>query len=75
MVSLPLETFAPFGANIKTSVLVARKWRRGEGRADHPVFLARSENIGHDAAGRPLPGADLPAIADAFGAFVAAHGW
>ena len=39
VVSLPIETFAPFGAGIKTSILIVRKWLPGE-EHDHscPVF-------------------------------------
>lgn len=39
IVSLPIETFSPFGANIKTSILFARKWLAGEKRSrDYPYF-------------------------------------
>src|SRR6185369_4564884 len=30
IVSLPIETFTPFGANIQTSILFARKWKNAE---------------------------------------------
>lgn len=76
VVSLPIETFVPFGASIKTSILIVRKWLPGE---EHdrscPVFLARVDNIGHDATGRSKEGADLDAVGDAFLDFLGREGW
>jgi type I restriction enzyme M protein len=75
VVSLPVETFAPFGANVKTSVLVARKWKRDEPRGDYNVHLARVDHVGYDAGGRPQDGSELPAVADAVRAFIRREGW
>jgi len=57
IISLPLETFAPFGANIKTSVMFCQKLK---GAQPNPkkVLFGTIENIGHDSAGRPLDGGD-----------------
>jgi len=76
VVSLPIETFAPFGASIKTSILIARKWLPGE-EHDHsyPLFLARVDNVGYDATGRSKAGADLDAVGAAFTGFIAKEGW
>ncbi len=64
VVSLPVETFSPFGANIKTSILFARKWKSGEKRAtDYNVHLVRVDNVGYDASGRPRVDSELPAVA------------
>ena len=76
VVSLPVATFAPFGAAVSTSVLVLRKWREGEGRGgEYPVFVAKVEDPGHDTTGRPTPNEELPAVATAFREFIAEHGW
>lgn len=75
IVSLPIETFTPFGANIKTSIVVARRWMPGERVDDYPVFLARVESVGYDASGRPKSSADLGAVAAEFRQFIDAQGW
>lgn len=76
IVSLPVETFSPFGANIKTSVLFARKWKNGEKpTADYRVHLARVDNVGYDATGRQQAGSELAAVAEAVRQFNHAEGW
>lgn len=76
IVSLPVETFAPFGANIKTSVLFARKWKNGEKRIrDYKVYLAQVENVGYDATGRQQGGSDLPSATSGLEQFIRAEGW
>lgn len=50
VVSLPQETFIPFGTGIKTSVLFLRK-KPGRGRAR--VFMARMNKVGYDVKGQP----------------------
>jgi type I restriction enzyme M protein len=76
IISLPIETFTPFGANIKTSVLIARKLEHGEEEgSSHSVFMAEVTNIGHDASGRSVSGSELAAAADAFTGFVKKEGW
>ncbi|MDX1913591.1 MAG: N-6 DNA methylase [Saprospiraceae bacterium] len=63
LIGLPIETFSPFGANIKTFLLIGQKWDAGEIRkSNYPIFVADSENIGYDASGKPQDGADLPLI-------------
>lgn len=53
IVSLPIETFSPFGANIKTSVLFLRKWEIGELYSqNYQTALIRIDNVGYDATGR-----------------------
>ena len=76
IVSLPIETFVPFGASIKTSVLIMRKWEAGESKAnDYPVFLARVDNVGYDATGRPRNYSDLAETGKAFDRFINEQGW
>lgn len=76
IISLPLETFVPFGASIKTSVLILRKRNFGEDYStDYPVFLARIDSVGYDATGRPRDSADLEEAAAAFDTFIKREGW
>lgn len=76
IISLPIETFTPFGANIKTSVLIAQKLEHGEKTGDdHRVFMAEVVNVGHDASGRSVHGSELAAAAKAFTSFVNKDGW
>lgn len=76
IISLPLETFVPFGASIKTSVLVVRKWHPGEDQnGKHRVFLARVDNVGYDGTGRKKDRSDLEDVASAFQEFISTEGW
>lgn len=76
IVSLPLEAFAPFGASVKTSVLILRKFQPGEDKSrDYRIFLADLQNIGHDAAGRPSKCDDFGRLVSDFRAFIEAEGW
>lgn len=66
IVSLPQETFAPYGAGVKTSVLFLEKRQKplaaegqvglfdehGEPDEDYEVYMARIDDIGYDATGR-----------------------
>lgn len=76
--SLPVQTFSPFGANIKTSVVVARKLTAEE--RFHPnygynIFLAEVEALGYDASGRATSESDLHAVGTAFNSFLDKEGW
>jgi len=63
LIGLPIETFSPFGANIKTFILIGQKWDAGTvQKLTYPVFIADCENIGYDASGKPQEDADLPLI-------------
>jgi type I restriction enzyme M protein len=74
--SLPVETFSPFGANIKTSILVLKKLDAGEvADNDYSVFLAEIEKIGFDAAGRNIAENDLDEAASQFCEFIEKEGW
>jgi type I restriction enzyme M protein len=76
IISLPIETFVPFGASIKTSVLFVRKWRQGEKKeSEYPVFLARVDNVGYDATARQRDGSDLNAVCCEVKKFLAKEGW
>jgi len=76
IVSLPVETFSPFGANIKTSILIARKWKSGEMRTtDYNVHLTKLDNVGYDATGRQRGGSELPSAAADIKEFILKEGW
>lgn len=76
IISLPIETFSPYGANIKTSILFVRKWRNNEQKGmDYPVFLARVDNVGYDATGRSQNGSDLDTVASDIREFLNKEGW
>ncbi len=67
VISLPSTTFVPYGAGVKTSLVVLEKRpSRGEARSPQKVFFAVSSNVGYDRRGRTLPGSDLEEIAKAF---------
>ncbi|MBE9227990.1 SAM-dependent DNA methyltransferase [Phormidium sp. LEGE 05292] len=76
IISLPVETFSPFGANIKTSILIARKWRKIETKnQDYSIFLARIDNIGYDTSGRTKEISDFDEVAKEYEFFLAQEGW
>jgi type I restriction enzyme M protein len=76
VISLPIETFPPFGASIKTSIIFLRKWRKGETKkTDYSIFLGRVDNIGYEATGRFREGAELEKIEEELLAFFEEEGW
>jgi type I restriction enzyme M protein len=75
IISLPVETFSPFGANIKTSIIFARKWRKGESQKNYSIFLSRVDNVGYDAAGRKREEEEFDTVADEAIAFIDREGW
>jgi type I restriction enzyme M protein len=58
VVSLPQETFIPYGTSTKASVLFTQKLAQDElkGLKDHdyPIFMATCEKIGYDVRGNTL---------------------
>lgn len=74
--SLPVETFSPFGANIKTSVLVLRKLNPGEPiNSEYNIFLAEVDAVGYDASGRAISKNDLDETGAQFQQFIDREGW
>jgi len=62
IISLPIETFQPYGSGMKTSLLFLQK-RDFEGKLRQgDVFMAIARNIGYDAVGKPTGKNDLPKI-------------
>ena len=51
VVSLPQETFVPFGAGVKSSVLFLKK-PKGKLQERYPIFFANLTKIGYDIRGR-----------------------
>jgi len=60
VVSLPTETFAPFGTTTKTSLCFLQKpIGVEETTRDYPIAFYLLENIGYDATGRSQEGSEL----------------
>lgn len=65
VVSLPTETFAPYGTATKTSLCFFQKFRRVEDADDdYEIAFFHLENLGYDATGRPRGGSELPACTE-----------
>jgi hypothetical protein len=70
IISLPTETFGPFGTMTKTSILVIQKLDKGERVSfNYPVFMANIEDIGYDATGRRTKGQDVQEVLAAWEKF------
>ena len=72
IISLPLSTFTPFGANIKTSILIATKTKISD---NYDVFTAVIEDIGFDSKGNDTKTPDWCDVANAFKSFIDKEGW
>ncbi len=72
IISLPLCTFSPFGANIKTSILIATKKKVS---CDYNIFTGMIENIGYDSKGEELLDSDWEKVADEFLSFIEKEEW
>ena len=65
VVSLPGETFAPYGTGTKTSLCLFQKFRSPADREmDYEISFFKVDNIGYDATGREKPESDLPECVD-----------
>jgi type I restriction enzyme M protein len=62
VISLPEETFVPYGSGVKASLVFLQKKDIEEKLKQGRLFLANAENIGYDATGRPTGKNDLPFI-------------
>jgi type I restriction enzyme M protein len=58
VISLPSETFIPYGAGVKASVLFLQKLAKKEletlKKKDYPIFMGIIEKIGYDIRGRNI---------------------
>jgi len=60
VVSLPSETFSPFGTTTKTSLCFFQKFRSvADKQLDYETAFYQLENIGYDAAGRERIGSEI----------------
>ena len=76
ILSLPVETFSPFGANVKTSIVFARKWRPGEIADDSgKICLLKMDAVGYDASGRQTHQSDIAEAIHTLEQFLKTHGW
>lgn len=74
IISLPIETFAPFGTNIKTSILLCSK-NSAQKDANRKVFTGGIESIGYDANGKPSNNEDWNTLLDELISFLHTEGW
>lgn len=76
IISLPIETFTPFGANVKTSILFGRKWKPGEIKEpNYDIFLGRIDNVGYDSTGKVTKGSELKLVAKDIVNFIEKRKW
>lgn len=67
LISLPIETFAPFGAAVKTSLCFFRKLRANERpNPDGKVFMAEIASLGYDATGRSNSNSEVQSVVAEF---------
>ena len=62
IIDLPKDTFMPY-TNVKTSVMIIKKEKS---KKAYDVFMAISENCGHDKRGNNIPGCDFDDIVIAY---------
>ena len=75
IIGLPLETFSPYGANIKTVILFGRKLKEGEKPpTDAQLFIAEVESVGYDFKGKKKEVEDLSAVEAEFITFLSNSG-
>jgi type I restriction enzyme M protein len=76
IVDLPAETFTPFGANVRSGILFARKRQPGERRIDMgSVCMIELANVGYDASGRPRCGSDVGEAIEVALNYLKKEGW
>jgi len=67
VISLPEETFSPFGATVKTSLCIFQKYNEDEEKNESDsTYLCEIENIGFDATGRNKGGSEVKAVIEEF---------
>lgn len=67
IISLPEETFMPYGAMVKTSLCIFRKKEvDGKDPKDVNAFLAEVSNLGYDATGRQKDSSEIDSVVEAF---------
>ncbi len=76
IIDLPNETFAPFGANVRSGILFGKKLRPGENvLKNNKVCMIRIDNLGYDASGRELKESEVAKAAKIARKFLQTRGW
>jgi type I restriction enzyme M protein len=76
VVDLPAETFCPFGANVQSGILFARKLMPGESiDPKDKVCMIKVESIGYDSTGRPTAKSDVESAVLKLRTFLSKEGW
>jgi type I restriction enzyme M protein len=76
VIDLPNETFAPFGANVRSGVLFGRKLRPGEKvEPKAKVCMIRIDSLGYDASGRDTGGSETEMAVKVATDFLRKEGW
>lgn len=74
VISLPQETFMPYGSGVKVSILfLERKDFKNPYHTQGPVFMAIANHIGYDATGRTIEKNDLNEILIKYQKFESTH--
>lgn len=74
IVSLPTETFMPFGAGVKTSLIFLDKKNPENPYSEQgPIFMAIAQDIGYDSTGRKTEKNDLNKILEEYKKFEEKH--
>jgi len=75
IIGLPLETFSPYGASIKTVILFGRKLNDGEKlQKDTLLFISEIESVGYDFKGVKKEFEDLSLVESKFVNFLSETG-
>lgn len=76
IIDLPNQTFAPFGANVRSGILFGRKLRPGESiSSESHVCVMTLDSLGYDAAGRDTSDSDLDQAISEAKKFLVEEGW
>jgi len=76
VVDLPNDTFAPFGANVRSGILFGRKLRPGEEVLDNQkVCMIRIDSLGYDASGRETKVSEVAEAIKSAKKFLQKEGW
>ena len=66
VISLPSETFSPYGTTTKTSLCFFQKktGKKKNDQRDYKTCFYKLDNIGYDATGREKTGSEIPECAE-----------
>jgi type I restriction enzyme M protein len=76
VIDLPAETFCPFGANVQSGILIARKLMPGEiVDVKDKVCMIKLDDIGYDSTGRATNKSDVDSAILKLRTFLSKEGW